>query len=150
MGPFGVLSRGSRGEHGDGSHAATGPRRGWGRGPWCPPCQRRGGKPGGGGGFGGIRGRSGAVTVNRPDARPDTDTSVATSHSMTDICDIERGAMPFRAWLPFSLLCPRRSPPRPNSPFRGKRRHPAPPVLSAAQGHPCYFSPPGPGLLSGF
>lgn len=41
-----------------------------------PPFRQRGRKPGR---FGGVRRQSGAVRVNRPDTRPDADTSVATT-----------------------------------------------------------------------
>lgn len=51
----------------------------------------------------------------------------------TDISDIEGRAMPFRAWPPFSLLCPPCSPPGPNSPLPGGNGGPG--EKSGAQAH---------------
>lgn len=157
MGPFWFLSGGCRGQGRDRSRAATGPRRGWGPGPGPlgegarrPPFQRRGGKPRR---FaGGVRWQSGAVTVNRPDTRPDTNTSVATTAPRQTSVTLRGERCPFAPGRP--------SPPS-ALPGRihlhgGKWRPgveeqcPGPPLMSAVEGHPCYFSSPGPDLLSGF
>lgn len=105
------------------------PCRGWGPGPLGegvhrPPFQRKGRKPGR---FGGAVGKSvlSQLIALTPGQIPATRWPLLLS---TDICDIERGAMPFCAWPPFIPLCP----PEPIHLSQGKWK---PGEKSGAQAH---------------
>ena len=87
---------------------------------------------------GSVGRRSGAVAVNRPDTRPDTDGSVGTAAPRQASVAL-RGEQCLFSWPPFSLLCP----PGLSSPLQGKRwRSVTPAVFTVV-----FFSP-GPKVCS--